>query len=222
MKKQKIVLFDIDYTLFDVGYFDKYFHKKLSKLLKLKENVVRELSIKIIMDLVTEEAFLDIDKYLDKITSELNKKDYKKRIENLLFNSSFFKKGFYKEVEETLRNVERIAKIGIFSQGDMKFQWAKIEQSGFKHLFDKDLVYIIKPRKLDFLQSLKKKHSKDRIYLVDDKPKVIHEVKENFSSVFTIWLKRGKYTEQAKEIDGFKPDATIDNLSEVVEIVKSN
>ena len=41
-------------------------------------------------------------------------------------------------------------------------------------------------------------------------------------SVFTIWVKRGFYAENQKNIPGFKPDAEIKNLSEVVKIVKEN
>ena len=63
---------------------------------------------------------------------------------------------------------------------------------------------------------------KDKIYLVDDKPNVISDVKKFMPNVFTIWIKRGPYLDRAKKIDGFKPDATIDNLMEVVEIVKKS
>ena len=47
-------------------------------------------------------------------------------------------------------------------------------------------------------------------------------MKENIPSVFAIWLRRGKFIDQAKGIEGFKPDSTITNLSEIVEIIKRN
>ena len=71
--KNKVVLFDIDYTLFDVSYFDKFFYKKLEKILKLDEALIRKESIKIITDIITKEHFLDIDKYVVTLLSLLDK-----------------------------------------------------------------------------------------------------------------------------------------------------
>lgn len=219
MKKQKTVLFDIDYTLFDVNYFNKNFHKKMAGLFGLDENFVRESSIDAIDEIVGRESFLDIDKYIILFLSKIKKEGEKKEVENLFYNSRFFKKGFYKEVKKTLESVEKIAKIGIFSKGDFRFQWAKIEQSGFKDFFHKETIYI-GPDKLKFIPVLKKNHKDEKIFLVDDKPMVICEIKKGFPAVFTIWLKRGRYIDEAKEIDDFKPDATVNNLLKVVKIIK--
>ncbi|MDP2702249.1 MAG: hypothetical protein Q8P98_09295, partial [Candidatus Rokubacteria bacterium] len=216
MKKKKTVLFDIDYTLFDVNYFNKNFHKKMAGLFGLDEIFVRESSIDAIDEIVSSNSFLDIDKYIILFLKKIKKEEEKKEVEKLFYNSRFFKKGFYKEVKKTLKLVSKIAKIGIFSKGDYKFQWAKIEQSGFKDFFHKETIYIGHD-KLKFIPVLKKNHKDEKIFLVDDKPMVIYEIKKNFPSVFTIWLKRGKYTDEAKEIPDYNPDATIDNLLEVVE-----
>lgn len=219
MNKQKIVLFDIDYTLFDMEHFDKNFHKELSVLLNLDENLVKKTSRGVITDLITKESFIDIDKYINNLLQILMKKEFKKKVEDILFNSSFFKKGFYEEVEEALKSIKKLARIGIFSKGDRKLQWAKIEQSGFKDFFQKDIIYIGAPSKMDLVPEILEKHKNDIVYLIDDKPVIINDIKKYMPSVFTIWLKRGKYINQVKETKDFKPDATITNLSEVVKIV---
>ena len=221
MNKKPIVLFDIDYTMFDVKHFDNNFHAYLSKLLDVDQKKVQDLSIKTILGLIKQEHFLDIDKYLKILLSGLGKEKYLKEIEQFLFGKDFFKRGFYPDVEVTVRTLKEMFRLGVFSQGDKKLQGAKINQSGFEDIYDKKLIYIIKPRKLDFLPSLKKLHTKDKVFLVEDKLSILHEVKKQMSSVFGIWVKRGWYAENQKEIPGFKPDAEVENLKEIVSIVNS-
>lgn len=218
-KSLPIILFDIDYTLFDVGYFEKFFPKELSRMFLDDEKPIRSLSTGVILNLTEQEKFLDIDKYLEILLSKLNKEDHRSCIENLLFGATFFKGGFYSEVEDSLKHLKKNSRLGIFSQGDEKLQGAKINQSGFKNLFDQELIYIIKPRKLDHLPFLKNKHINEKLFLVDDKLNILHEVKKHIPSLFAIWIKRGKYAEKLKTIPGFTPDATITNLKEVIKLI---
>ena len=220
MKNKPIVLFDIDYTMFDVRHFDKSFHAYISKIFGIDAKTIQDLSFKTILGLIEKEHFLDIDKYLKILLSGLGKEKHLKEIEEFLFGKDFFKHGFYPDVEVTVRTLNEMFRLGVFSQGDNKLQGAKISQSGFKHLFENKLIYIIKPKKLDFLPFLKKIHGKDKVYLVEDKLSILHEVKKQMPSVFGIWIKRGWYAENQKEIPGFMPDAEVNNLKEVVEIVK--
>jgi len=214
---KKIVLFDIDYALFDVSYFDKNFYQELSPIIGIEKDVLRNKAIEIIVKLVKEEDYLDIDKFTETLLVAFNKKEYINKVEELLFRSSFFKNGIYKEVHKVLLNLKGVVDIGVFSQGDPKLQWAKIEQSGFGDLFKEELKYIIKPRKLDFVPSLVKYHMNDKVYLIDDKLKVIKEVKEKMPDAIGIWIKRGPFAEN--ETLDFKPDATILNLSEIIPII---
>lgn len=222
MNKKPIVLFDIDYTMFDVKHFDRNFHAYIAKLCDLDERLVQESSLKIMLDLIRKEHFLDIDKYLKLMLSGFKKEKYFKEVEQFLFGKDFFKNGFYSDVEVTIRTLKDMVRLGIFSQGDERLQGAKITQSGFRHFFEEKLVYLIKPKKIDFLPSIKKIHGKDKVFLVEDKLSILHEVKKQIPSVFGIWIKRGWYAENQKEILGFKPDAEVKNLSEVVKIVQSS
>lgn len=217
--KQKIVLFDIDYTLFDTSYFHSHFHKKLATLFAMDEEEIKEISTKIIVDLVEKESYLDIEKYIQKLLTTVHKTQDKEKIEEILFRSLFFKDGFYQEVGKTLEALKSKATIGIFSQGDPRFQWAKIEQSGFKEFFHKDMTYLIKPTKLDYLPELKKRHTQDTVYLVDDKPSVLVAVKDFMPEITTIWIKRGKYAKEGQTMSDFHPDYTIENLEKVVSII---
>lgn len=219
LNKKPIVLFDIDYTLFDVAHFDVNFHKKLAEMFSLDEKLVKEESIKTIIILIKEDHFLDIDKYLSLLLPKFKLEKHAKQIEEFLFEKDFFKEGFYPDVELTLKTLKNMVRLGVFSQGDTRLQGAKIDQSGFKDVFEKELIYIIKPKKLDFLPSLQKLHGGDKIYLVEDKLEVLYEVNKKMSSLFTIWIKQGWYAANQKEIPGFKPDATITSLKEVIKLV---
>ncbi|MDP2649290.1 MAG: HAD family hydrolase [bacterium] len=217
----KIVLFDIDYTLYDVSHFDKNFYKKLEKIVNIDEDIIRKKSIEFIKQVIEEENYLNIDKYLNLLLEFFGEHKKKKDVKKILYNELFFKNGFYQEVEKTLNYLKKIAKIGIFSQGDEEFQWAKIDQSGLKHFFDKNIIYI-KHNKIQFTSFLKKKHANDEIFLVDDNPNVIFRVKDKMPYIFTIWIRRGKFAEMHKDIENFKPDAIIKNLTETIDIVKNN
>lgn len=213
-----IVLFDIDYTLFDVGHFDKNFHNYLSDLLGKDKNSVTKTSVKIIVKLIKEEGFLDVDKYLKILLAFFRKEKYVKEVEEFLFGGEFFKKGFYPDVAITLNSLKSLVRLGIFSTGDLKLQESKIKQSGFDHLFEEGLKYI-KTNKVGFIPEFQKKHLNDKIFLIEDKLTVLYEMKKQIPDLFAIWIKRGKYAQNQKEIPGFKPDAEVENLSEVVGIV---
>lgn len=219
MGKKKIVLFDIDYVIFDVGFFDKNFYKEASKVLKIDEVKLRGKSIEIIVDLVKNEHYLDIDKFINKTLEYFGKKSNKQEVEDILFRETFFKGGIYDEVHDVLLKLENKVDIGIFSQGDPKLQWAKVEQSGFKDYFREDLRYIIKPKKLGFIPSLIKNHKDDNVYLIDDKLNVIQEVKAKMPNAVGIWIKRGRYAENQEYTEGIAPDATVLNLSEIIPII---
>lgn len=215
MATQKIILFDIDYTLFDVGYFDTHFYTLIAPILLLPEELLRKTSVDIIIKVIKEEGFLDIEIYLTQFLAKLHKQEHKTHLEEILFGGSFFKDGFYKEAEEALQHLKGKAKLGIFSQGDERFQGAKVDQSGLKDFFEKDILYI-KQNKLDFLPLLKEKHTKDLLYLVDDKPGVLYEFKKHIPSSCVIWIKRGVHAIKGNTIEGFVPDKTITHLSEII------
>jgi len=222
MQTKPVVLFDIDYTLFDPRHFEKCFYPYLARLCSLDEELVRGSLSRILRETVVQDHFLDIDKFLKLSLSNLKKEEYIEEVNRFLFAGYFFKDGFYSEVKNTIISLSSIARLGIFSQGNEKLQGAKIYQSGFRNFIEKELTYLIKPKKIDFLPSLKKIHVSDKIFLVDDRLSILNEVKKQIPSVFGIWIKRGWYAENEEEIPNFSPDAEIENLSEVVKIVKSN
>ena len=145
-------------------------------------------------------------------------------IDYTLFDTAKFKQsGFlehkiYKEVIGVLENLKEIAVLGIFSEGDLEFQTKKLIKTNIKKYFDEIHTYIV----LDKFGEMKKvfeKYKNNKIFLVDDKLTILRDLKKAMPLVFGIWIKRGWYARNQKEILGFKPDAEVTSLKEVVNLI---
>lgn len=156
MNKKPIILFDIDYTLFDTGKF------KDSKLQK--------------------------------------------------FN-------LYEEIVEVLTGLSDIADMGIFSKGEIEFQKTKLLKTGTMQFFKENHIHIFDDKDAN-LTSVLRKYKDFKLFLIDDKLEILHSAKKNMSQIFTIWVKRGPFAKSKRLIEGFLPDAQVENLSEVVRIVQ--
>lgn len=154
--KQKVILFDIDYTLFDTSTF---------KQTNLKDFVL------------------------------------------------------YGEVIDVLLELQKYAKLGIFSEGDIKFQEKKLRKTKIDKHFNKEHLHIV-AKKSDSIEDILRRYKNTRVFLVDDKLETLYQVKTSFPPVFVIWIKRGIYAKNQKEIPGFKPDATILNLEEAIRFIR--
>lgn len=155
LNNKKIVFFDIDYTLFNVGIFKKS-----------------------------------------------NLKEYKN----------------YNEVKKVLKSLSKKLDLGIFSEGEKDFQEKKLENTGIKEFFNKNNIYILHGKNLS-IKKIFKKYEKNSIFLVDDKLTILSEVKTLCPFVFTVWIKRGTYAENEKNIEKFIPDVQIYELSDLENII---
>lgn len=148
-------------------------------------------------------------------------------IDYTLFDTDFFKESklsehkIYEEVIGVLENLKKIAVLGIFSKGETQFQKTKLEKTGMAKFFKEENVHIFDDKEINLTQVLGR-YKNSKIFLVDDKLGILYAAKMYLKQVFTIWVKRGFYAENQKKILGFSPDAEVENLSEVVRIVKSN
>lgn len=155
MNRKPIILFDIDYTLFDTAYFK---------------------------------------------------------------NSGLKKHKIYEEVEDVLKELKRIAILGIFSEGDLKLQRKKLEKTGIEYYFKEDNTHIVLNKLID-LRYVLEKYKNRKVFFVDDKLNILCDAKKIFPEVVVIWVKRGVYAENQKNIPGFKPDAKITDLEKIVSII---
>lgn len=147
-------------------------------------------------------------------------------IDYTLFDTALFKNSnltrytVYGEVIDVLDKLKSIAELGIFSKGESEFQRDKLKNTNIGKFFKEFNTHIFL-NKEDNLKQVLDNYNDRKILLVDDKLPVLQAAKLQSSLVIAIWLKRGPFAQNQKEIPGFKPDFRIDNLSEVVRIVQS-
>lgn len=155
---------------------------------------------------------------------QLNKKIVLFDIDYTLFDTALFKESrllkheTYKEVIKVLNSLSKIAILGIFSEGNTDFQKKKLKETNIDKYFAKDHTHIVL-KKIDDLKTILKRYEDRKIFFVDDKLDILCDAKKLSPGVLTIWMKRGFYAEKQKDIPGFKPDATITNLKQVIKLV---
>lgn len=148
-------------------------------------------------------------------------------IDDILFDTAtFIESGLseyklYEEVTRTLDSLNSFVTLGIFSKGENQFQKTKLEKTGLLKFFNKENIYIFKDKNANLTQVVNK-YRDSKVFLVDDRLEILYFAKNNAKQIFTVWVKRGRYVESQKPIAGFTPDAKVENLEEVVRIVKSN
>jgi FMN phosphatase YigB (HAD superfamily) len=148
-------------------------------------------------------------------------------IDDTLFNTALFiesglsENKVYEDVRQVLESLNTFATLGIFSKGEAQFQKTKLEKTDLVKFFQEKDVHIFDDKNINLIQTVEK-YKNSKIFLVDDLLNVLSSAKKNAEKIFTIWVKRGRYAQNQKEILGFTPDAQVENLSEVVRIVRSN
>lgn len=148
-------------------------------------------------------------------------------IDYTLFDTAFFKESglsehkIYEEVISVLENLNKVALLGIFSEGNIDFQIRKLKETNIEKYFAQDNTHIVL-NKLDELKGIFQRYKNRNFFFVDDKFTILFDAKKAFPDVFTIWVKRGPFAQNQKEIPGFKPDAEVKNLAEVIKIISQN
>lgn len=148
-------------------------------------------------------------------------------IDDTLFNTALFiQSGFlanklYEEVRQVLLTLNTFVTLGIFSKGEVQFQKTKLRKTDLFNFFEEKNVHIFDDKNINLKQTIDS-YKDSKIFLVDDRLEVLSSAKKISEQIFVIWMKRGRYSKSQKKIPGFVPDSIVENLSEVVRIVKSN
>jgi len=219
MQNKPVVLFDIDYTLFDKDIFLDSLFISVGNLFGMERNEITEIGKLAYKENIVELDHFDPKYFSLKIAENLDKLQDLARIEDLVLEKYNNPESLYPETLDTVNKISEIATVGIFSKGHDRFQKNKINK--FRHLLKEDHIYITN-NKYEALQRIADKYSGVKLYLVDDLLDILYSAKKLKADIMTIWVKRGIYAKNQEAISGFSPDAEIENLSEVVKIVKSN
>lgn len=125
----------------------------------------------------------------------------------------------YEEAVEVLGKLKKTVHLGIFSEGNLDLQKTKLFRTKIDNSFTKKHIHIV-INKEQTLKGVLKKYKNYLVFLVDDKLTVLYQAKQLLPSLVTIWVKRGMYAQNQAPIEGFVPDAIIENLRELVPLVK--
>ncbi len=205
---KNLILLDLDNTLFDTPSYRKSVFTKIGNASLCQE----------IYDEMMGESGYFFPEAFSKIISKKLGEGRGEEAMNIIFDPKNFRENLHKEVLSSLKKFTVVGEVGILSQGDKEFQSAKIIH--FKHLLNSDHVYIFTDKKSNMI-GIFKNLKKYKVYFVDDMLSMLQAAKRIDSSIVTIWMKRGRYAQNQKEIVGFAPDAEVENLSEVVKIIKT-
>jgi hypothetical protein len=166
----------------------------------------------------------------EQLRSELGYADYlgalqRYRIENprdpgLLTVSHFlinypFATRLYPDSLDAVEHVKQWGKAVVLSDGDVVFQPLKVERSGISKSVDGVLIYIHKEQELD---DVERRFPADHYILIDDKLRILTEVKKIWGAkVTTVFPRQGHYALDPKLVSAFPPaDITVEAIAELL------
>jgi FMN phosphatase YigB (HAD superfamily) len=207
-----VFLFDVDNTLLD--------NDRVTADLKrhLEQQVGPE----------RQQRYWDI---FEQIRTELGYADYlgalqRYRLENprdpsLLTVSRFlinypFATRLYPDSLDAVEHVKQWGKAVILSDGDVVFQPLKVERSGIYESVDGNvLIYVHKEKELD---DVERRFPADHYILIDDKIRILSEVKKIWGTkVTTVFPRQGHYALDPKIVSAYPPaDITIARIGELL------
>ena len=115
---------------------------------------------------------------------------------------------------DAIEHARNMGKAIILSDGDVVFQPHKIYRSGIYDAIDGEvLIYIHKETELD---DVAQRYPADHYVLVDDKVRILTEVKRQWGTrVTTVFPRQGHYANDSKEVAKYPaPDFTIERIGE--------
>lgn len=219
---KKIVLFDIDYTLFNGKTFRETFHEKLAKKVpSVPQEEFTQAAEEVYLSLRSVMAHFDPSLFVESVAKHLNIKINEKEFEKDIIELSEKGEFLYEESLDVLQQLsnQKNVEIGIFSTGFFHLQKAKI--APLLHLINEEHMYILDNKQLQLLDTIQK-YKNEKLFLIDDFFQLLQKAKEIDPSVVTVWMKRGRHAENIGENEVFAPDFAVETLRKVVDIVDNS
>lgn len=227
-EKKKVVIFDIDFTVFNTAAF----RKNLYQLLAIKLGYNNMLQFNQLARQTEQETKEQVGYFKPRIfLSFLQKKTKKKvkmqELEEIFFNESLYIESLYEDSRDVFQElvIKKNIDIIIFSTGEKEFQMQKI--NSLHEMLKEDQIHIFVD-KLVRLKEILIKYNDSTIYLVDDLPTVLSQAKKLNPDIITIWINHDRRIHERDFFDereprkGFKTDKIISELKEIIPIVTAN
>lgn len=214
--KNKVILFDIDHTLFDTNTLRHIISQELQKqlpTLSLNEIQTADAAAHTKMNMLQKFSPLQ---FAQLFSEEVKGKVSAEDVVHIWTNKEIFTQCVYPDAAPVLQHLEDKGYIlGIFSTGVTDFQLAKI--AALEAFLDREHVHIFE-LKDERLPEIIHKYEDKEIILIDDTLHILQQANMIDPLLKTIWIKRDKLTAK-QHIEGFNPYAVIDNLNELLSVI---
>lgn len=215
--QSKVILFDIDHTLFNTEKYKTTVFEKLAKLFPdLTEDEVLARAEEVYLQMREVDVFNPL-RFAKRLLDRLRRKQNVKRMLSILEDKKLLHDCIYPDVETTLIALSKSGvKMGIFSTGDKELQMKKIHIMG--DFFSKKNIHIY-PLKDVEIPAVIKQYENERLFVVDDILRVLEEFSKQSKAVKTIWIARKDDMYHNGEAEHKKPDKKISSLTELLSIL---
>jgi len=136
-------------------------------------------------------------------------------VSHFLINYPFATR-LYPDSLDAIEHVRQWGTPAILSDGDVVFQPLKVERSGISESVNSNvLIYIHKEKELD---DVERRFPADHYVLIDDKIRILSEVKKIWGSkVTTVFPRQGHYALDPKIVSAYPPaDIAIDRIGDLL------
>lgn len=212
-----VFLLDVDNTLLDNDRAKADIQAALLKMLgpegsqrfwDLYEEVRKETEV------------VDYPKTLKRFADTEQEKQIAEKVADLI-NHWPYREYLYPDTLPALEYLSKIGEVAILSDGDTDYQPRKIASAGLTHAVGGPsdvLVFIHKQCELqDVVKRLPGKH----YVFVDDKEKLLAEIKEELGDLATtVWVKQGHYATDPSQYRKPDPNITIQHIGNLCNISK--
>lgn len=219
--KKKLILFDIDYTLFNASDFrDSFFSILVQRIPHSNKEILLNVLQQVYEEAKTNTSFFDPKTYLALLQKRLPSLSEISVLQRAIMNEAMLENSLYKETKEVLRTLaqDKNTTIGIFSWGNIGVQKAKIKS--LERYLQTKHIHIVEFDKKNILPKIVYVYADWDLYIIDDFQEVLIEAKRLDRNIYTIWIKRPETEGKRRIFENFTPDSIISSLSEVVTILE--
>ena len=218
MKKKLVFLFDVDNTLLDNDRVTADLKRQLEGVLGHER---QERYWSTFEELRAELGYADYLGALQRYRAIYPRDPHVLTVSEFLLHYPFADRLFPKSLE-TVEYARQFGTPVILSDGDVVFQPHKIHDSGlYKAFAGEVLIYIHKERELEDVEN---RYPADHYFLIDDKLRILTDVKKMWDQRVTIiFVRQGHYALDEKAISSYpSADITIDNIGDLLRLSFSN
>ena len=207
-----VFLFDVDNTLLDNDRVTADLKRHLEQQVGIER---QQRYWDIFEQLRTELGYADYLGALQRYRVEHPRDPSLLTVSRFLINYPFATR-LYPDSLDAIEHVKQWGKAVILSDGDVVFQPLKVERSGISEQVDGNvLIYIHKEKELD---DVERRFPADHYVLIDDKIRILTEVKKIWGArVTTVFPRQGHYALDPKIVTAYPPaDVTIERIGELL------